>query len=336
MTGEFLEIDDPSRAAESRRIATKLAQWEKLPAARVADAAIVATELTTNLLKHAQRGMLQIAPVSARGSPGIEFVAIDRGPGLTSVGDYFIDGYSSTGTSGTGLGAIRRLSDEFDIYSQSGKGTVLLARILAERGDARPAFNLGITARPSPGEAVSGDSWAVRFGEESLLIMVADGLGHGVLACEASSAAEAAFRASKEEMPVELVQIMHRALRGTRGAAVAVSRIEFRDRQVRFAGLGNISGVVVAPAIAHSPSVSHSMVSHYGTAGVEARHIRDFVYPWTDESLIVMHSDGLSGHWNLSTSPGLIQRHPSAISGVLYRDAVRGRDDACVIVGRKR
>jgi hypothetical protein len=109
-----------------------------------------------------------------------------------------------------------------------------------------------------------------------------------------------------------------------------VSRIEFREKQVRFAGLGNISGVVVAPAI------THSMVSHYGTAGVEARHIRDFVYPWTDDSLIVMHSDGLSAHWNLSTSPGLMQRHPSAISGVLYRDAVRGRDDACVIVGRKR
>jgi anti-sigma regulatory factor (Ser/Thr protein kinase) len=330
VTGEFLEIDDPSRAAESRRIATKVAEWEKLPAARVADAAIVATELATNLLKHAQRGMLQIAPISALGSPGIEFVAIDRGPGLANVGDYFIDGYSSKGTSGTGLGAIRRLSDEFDIYSQPGKGSVLLARIFAASGDARPAFNLGFTARQSPGESVSGDSWAVRFGQDSLLIMVADGLGHGTLACEASSAAEAAFRASKEEMPVELVQIMHRALRGTRGAAVAVSRIEFREKQVRFAGLGNISGVVVAPAI------THSMVSHYGTAGVEARHIRDFVYPWTDDSLIVMHSDGLSAHWNLSTSPGLMQRHPSAISGVLYRDAVRGRDDACVIVGRKR
>jgi hypothetical protein len=109
---------------------------------------------------------------------------------------------------------------------------------------------------------------------------------------------------------------------------VSVARIEFRESRVRFAGLGNVAGTVVAAG------KLHTMVSHSGTAGHEARHIREFQYPWTSDSLIVMHSDGLSSHWDLASFPGLLHRHPSVVSGVLYREAARERDDACVMVGK--
>jgi hypothetical protein len=159
--------------------------------------------------------------------------------------------------------------------------------------------------------------------------MVADGLGHGVLAADASSAAVEAFNRSAEKCPVGLVQVIHGALRGTRGAAVAVASVEFQQACVRFAGLGNIAGAIV------TSSQSYSMVSLNGTAGHEARQIREFVYPWTNESLIVMHSDGLSSNWNPASFPGLQRRHPSVIGALLYREAARDRDDACVIVGKE-
>jgi hypothetical protein len=78
------------------------------------------------------------------------------------------------------------------------------------------------------------------------------------------------------------------------------------------------------------------MMSQSGTAGHEARQAREFEYPWAQDGVIVMHSDGLSGHWDLSAFPGLALRHPSLIAAVLYREAGRDRDDACVIVGKRR
>jgi anti-sigma regulatory factor (Ser/Thr protein kinase) len=330
LTNAFLEIADASRVGESRRITARVAEREGMPAGRAADAAIVVSELTTNLLKHAQKGLLQIAPLSARGqAAGVEILAIDRGPGIANLAASFSNGHSTAGTAGDGLGAIRRLSSDFDVYSQPGKGTVIVSQIFSERITV-PRFRVGVTARPLAGEPVSGDAWAIRVGEGAALLMVADGLGHGVLAAEASTAATLAFRSSGEQSPERLVELMHRALRGTRGAAVAVARVDFKDFHVRFAGLGNIAGAVAAAG------KWQAMVSHNGTAGHEARRVREFLYPWNPESVIVMHSDGLSTNWNLAAFPGLTLRHPSVISGVLYREAARDRDDACVIVGKSR
>ncbi len=135
---------------------------------------------------------------------------------------------------------------------------------------------------------------------------------------------------SMNPLPVELVQTIHAALRGTRGAAVAVASVEPGQGHVRFSGVGNIAGVVLGSAKAYA------MVSHNGTAGHEARNIKEFVYPWDSDAVIVVHSDGLSSNWDPAAFPGLLRRHPSIIAAVLYREAARDRDDACVIVGKSR
>ena len=77
------------------------------------------------------------------------------------------------------------------------------------------------------------------------------------------------------------------------------------------------------------------MVSHNGTVGYIMRKVQSIDYPWTDDSLLLMHSDGLATHWNLGRYPGLCQREPSLIAGVLYRDHKRGRDDVTVVVARQ-
>ena len=70
---------------------------------------IVATEIATNLVKHARDGV--VALVSAPDVPdGMLVVAVDRGPGITDLGRRFADGFSTAGSPGTGLGAIRRLA----------------------------------------------------------------------------------------------------------------------------------------------------------------------------------------------------------------------------------
>jgi anti-sigma regulatory factor (Ser/Thr protein kinase) len=323
----FLPIDDQSRVAEARRIATKIAREEGLDDSRVSDAGLAATEIATNLWKHAQGGEIQISPIAGQAAPGVDILSIDKGPGIMSLEDCLRDGYSSTGTAGTGLGAVKRASRVFDAYSEMGKGTVIVSRISASEMD-RNGMVVGFAGRPVSGEEVSGDSWAMReVGDVSLLI-VADGLGHGMSASEASAEAISAFRTTADTDPTALLQRIHRALRGTRGAAVAIARLDRKERCVRYAGIGNISGVVVAP------EKTQFMISHNGTAGHEAIRFQEFVYRFPEQSVLIMHSDGLTSRWNLQTYPGLRLRHPSVIGGTLYRDFTRQRDDVCVVVAK--
>jgi anti-sigma regulatory factor (Ser/Thr protein kinase) len=159
-------IDDQSKVAESRRVAAVMAESEKLSPLAAANAAVIAVELASNLWKHAQKGEMHIAPLSPRGQPGIEFLSVDRGPGIQNIAASMRDGHSTAGSPGTGLGAVRRLSDRFDISSQFGKGTVLVSQIDAVPGNTGNEFTIGLATRPLRGERVSGDSWSVRFGEK--------------------------------------------------------------------------------------------------------------------------------------------------------------------------
>ena len=316
-------IDDPSRVAEVRRAAAVITHEEGLDEALSGRAAIVVTEICTNLLKHAQNGEVFLSTLSDRSGPGIEILAIDRGPGMVDVERCLTDGYSSGKTPGTGFGAMARQSQQFDIYSEQKKGTVLVARVQAP--EAAPT-KVGAVLKPMAGEEVSGDAWCCREREGEIAIIVADGLGHGIMAARASAEAISAFGRSRDLSPTAVLQQVHGALRGTRGAAVAVAHLNCASRTVRYAGIGNIAGVLVG---AGKPAM---MISHNGTAGYYSPRFQEFSYTLPQNGLIVMHSDGLHTGWNPDDYPGLRRSDPSIIAGVLYREATRNRDDACVVV----
>jgi len=162
-----------------------------------------------------------------------------------------------------------------------------------------------------------------------LLLLVADGLGHGPGAAEAAGTTVRTFRDHPGLAPQEGLQVIHDALRSTRGAAVAIAEIDSGRRLVRFCGVGNVAGAVL------SEGGSRNMVSHHGTVGLGVRKVQEFTYPWPDRALLVMHSDGLGSRWSLDPYPGLRQKHPGLVAGVLYRDFGRGRDDATVVVVRE-
>lgn len=310
-------------------MAVAYAREEGLEDTTIANAGLIATEMATNLWKHAKQGEIQVSRLSRQSEPGLDVLAIDRGPGMRSVEECLRDRFSSTGTAGTGLGSLKRISRVFDAYSETAKGTVMLARIGGAPTEQK-GMVFGWAGRPIHGEDVSGDAWAIREEGQATWMIVADGLGHGIQAAEASGEAIAAFRKSKDREPADLIRNVHLALRGTRGAAVAVARLDRQARQVHYAGIGNISGIVVSPA------KMQYMISHAGTAGHEGGRFQEFVYPYPEKSLLIMHSDGLSTKWTLDAYPGLRFRHPSVIAGTLYRDAARNGDDACVVVAKEQ
>jgi anti-sigma regulatory factor (Ser/Thr protein kinase) len=327
----LLQVSEVSQVAEARRAAMALAERLGFDETGTGNVALVVTEAATNLVKHATGGEMLLYTLQAGRIHGIEVLALDKGPGITIVGEALRDGYSTSGSPGTGLGAIWRIADAFDIHSVSGAGTALLARLWSEPLPDTPTspLEVGAVSLPKPGEDVCGDRWAAaRFLDRSL-ILVADGLGHGAGAAEASLEAVRTFHAQAALPPAAIIEAIHDALRSTRGAAVAVAEIPRAREEVRFAGVGNISGLVF------SSEGSRQLVSYNGTAGHTVRKIREFTYPWLADAHLILYSDGLVTNLRLERYPGLTNHHPDLIAGTLYRDHVRGRDDATVVVARE-
>ena len=329
-----LPILDQSQVGEARRMAIAQASSLGFDESERSNVGIVVTELANNLLRHAKNGLLLLQGLEKHETLGLEILALDKGPGMGNISQCIKDGFSTAGTSGNGLGAVHRLSSFVEIYSLPGGGTALLCQLwanpnpLLEQESSTP-ITLGAICTPKTGEEVSGDSWASVTNGDRNLLMVADGLGHGPLAAKASLEAVSVFLANADRTPKEILELLHKALRSTRGAVVAIAQIDLVNQLVCFAGVGNIAGAIL------SPQTNSNLVSYNGTVGHEVRKIHEFTYPWHPEGLLILHSDGLGTQWRLDRYRGLSQKHPSLIAGVLYRDFNRTRDDVTVLVARQ-
>jgi anti-sigma regulatory factor (Ser/Thr protein kinase) len=328
-----IPVPDVTHVGEARRAVAALSGALGLDESAAGRVAIVATELATNVAKHGDGGHLLARSIAA--GTGIELLAVDKGRGITDVTRAMGDGYSTGGTSGHGLGAIARMSDLFDIYSQPGQGTVIVSRMLRLRAgevarDPIDAFDFGVVCVAAPNEQLSGDGWVVIKGERGPSIAVIDGLGHGAAAHEASVLAVEICRRNAGAPPVAMMEAMHAGLRPTRGAAAAVAELDETNRVLRLSGLGNVSCSVV------SPEGSKSLASMSGIVGHEGRRLQEFTTPMGVGATLVMFSDGIASRWRLDQYSGLRPRHPALAAGVVYRDQLRGRDDATIIVARAR
>jgi anti-sigma regulatory factor (Ser/Thr protein kinase) len=359
------EIADASSVAFARRGASDAARKCAFSETDLGRLALIVTEAATNILKHAQHGELLVRELPARVAheavgplcAGVEVIALDRGPGIADVRAAFDDGRSTAGTSGTGLGAMRRLSDDISMYSQPGLGTVVRA-IVCSRGAglsearaaaAQPASgpDIGGVCVPYPGEMVCGDAWGVAADQHGLTITVADGLGHGPDAHVAAAAAIQAVQHRAGRTPAALMQYAHDALRPTRGAAVAISRLDLTRSLLTFTGVGNIAATVAgvdrpalvarrsaynANAAAHGERSNWQLASRNGIVGHTMRDPQEFEVSWARNAWLILHSDGIGTRWDLSAYPGLQLQPATVIAAVLYRDFARGRDDATVVV----
>lgn len=92
------------------------------------DMSLIATaisELARNILRYAKHGEVVISHDDNSGKKGIVVVARDEGPGIRSIEQALQVGFSTSGGLGLGLPGVRRLTDEFEISSKPGRGTVV-------------------------------------------------------------------------------------------------------------------------------------------------------------------------------------------------------------------
>jgi anti-sigma regulatory factor (Ser/Thr protein kinase) len=329
------EIAEASQIAFARRAAGELARGLGFNETVAGELAIVVTELGTNLLKHAQHGEVLVRPLVDGARYGIEVLSIDGGPGIHDLYRCFEDGYTTAGSPGNGMGAIRRLSDELDLWSAPGSGVVLRAVVWDRpaNGERRAGVTYGVVNLPLQTETVCGDAWSCHAGNDAFTVLLADGLGHGPQANVAAIEAAKALAPDGDAPLDRIMDLANEALRPTRGAAVGIARMPVfssaADARVAFAGIGNIAASVWS-------DVSHKhLVSHSGIVGHSVpRRAQQFDVPYPPNALVVLHSDGLTSRWDLARYPGLSMRHPSLVAAVLYRDFARGRDDVTVFVAR--
>lgn len=318
-----LRVAEQSQVAEARRRAVAAAVADGFGEAAAARVALAATELATNLLKHGGGGRLL---VQADG-PLVSLLALDTGRGIGDLARCLGDGYSTAGTLGQGLGALRRLAPGLEVATWPQQGTAVLAQLPRDDGQAPPSppAVAGLSV-PMAGETACGDAWAWHEDAEGRTLFVVDGLGHGTDAAVAANESITQFRRAQQATPVEILQRVHAGIRHTRGGAAAVARIHWASATISFAGVGNIAGTFV-PRV----GAPRRMVSHNGIVGHNARKIQAFDYP-CGAGRLVMHSDGLGSSWSLDRYPGLLRAHPLLMAAVLYRDHSRGRDDTTVVV----
>ncbi|MFC3607370.1 SpoIIE family protein phosphatase [Stutzerimonas tarimensis] len=313
-----LTISDPAHVDAARRAIVREASTLVDDETLIGRLTVVIQELARNLVNHAGGGELLFSHDGRR----ISLIAMDNGPGMDNIAQCLADHYSTTGTMGAGLGAIRRMSDEFDLYSRPGQGALVYAGFRLPCGPRDPEPRVGTVCTAYPGEDVCGDSWAVKGHR----VMVCDGLGHGHLAHEASRKAREVFLLHNPSLPLTAVmEQLHRALLPTRGGAVALAEIEPAIGRVSFCGIGNISGMLAGDR-------SRGLMSSNGTVGYKIGRIQSFSYPWDKAMPLILTSDGITTRYNLSGDLAILGRHPALIAALIHRDYKRLNDDVTVVV----
>ncbi|HEY1810094.1 MAG TPA: SpoIIE family protein phosphatase [Acidobacteriaceae bacterium] len=322
-SAEWVSVTDESSVGEVRRKALLIAQRIGFDQTQSGELALLATESSRNVLIHGGGGQVAISGIREEGRPLARILAMDQGSGIPNVAQAMADGYSTAGTMGGGMGAMKRMATFLEVFTGR-HGTI----VLMELGHETSPEHLRIAglAVPYPGERVCGDAWAFQHSEERMVVLLTDGLGHGLDAAEAAQEAVATFHKRSEKGPADILGFLHDSLRKTRGAVAAVAELRPKQGTLVYAGVGNVSASVL------TGGASRSLVSHNGTLGMVTSRIQEFNTPWTQDSMLVLHSDGVQPKWDLSSYAGLVTRHPAIIGAALLRDFRRQRDDASVVV----
>lgn len=296
---------------------------------------IIISEMATNLIKYALPGReILIKTINNDNLKGLEFISVDRGPGIADIRTMSRDSISTSGTLGQGLGAIKRLSNNFDIYSLPGSGTIILSRVFNQTGSLEnklPFLDIGAIRMAMPGQVYCGDNWTYSFKNKSVYVFVFDGLGHGIHAQEASHQAIEIFKSSNNfKSPADILKKIHNNIKKTRGGVGCIIKVDNNLKTFTFCGVGNIA----CKTILHGDN--KSFISFNGILGMNISRLSDRVGEWSNNNFFILHSDGVKENWNLNQYPGLLTHDPTLIAAVLYRDFSRQRDDVSIVIGKNK
>ena len=134
MNATEILIRNEQSIARARREAKVIVEGLGFSSVAAMEVLISVTELATNLYVHAKSGgRIDLKKIQIENALGIEVVSLDEGPGIENLELAMQDHYSTAGTMGCGLPAVKRLMDEFDLESQTSLGINCGTRIAVRK-----------------------------------------------------------------------------------------------------------------------------------------------------------------------------------------------------------
>ena len=314
---------------EIHRIATK----GGINAARINELDLIVAEMTSNLFKYSDDGELLMGVFANGGSPYVELISIDNGPGMINPTKMMQDGISTTNTLGHGLGSMKRLSDTFELYSQIGWGTIVLSRVYSDPEEVNTKSD--VIMRPivvfKPGEKTSGDGFTYKKTDKYLKMMLADGLGHGPEANKAINEAANAFKIFPDYSPAETIRYIHNNIKKTRGAVINIIGYDYASKVWTSAGVGNIAARFFGPV---------NLKNHMSYNGIVGHNIpntiNDQEYSVEEYNQVMLCSDGIKTRIEMARYPMMYKYDLTILAAAIYKDHARRNDDMSVVIAKTR
>jgi negative regulator of sigma-B (phosphoserine phosphatase) len=174
---------------------------------------------------------------------------------------------------------------------------------------------------PKIGERVNGDAIAICNGpDDRMLLAVIDGLGHGPIAAEASNAAVTLLKAASLDQPVlTLMQSVHAALRGTRGAAATLCLLH--GRKIEVCAVGNVQ---LTSTVSSVP-----LVLSAGVLGMRVPKFRVCQTELKKGTRLALYSDGISTRFRAEETQAL---SPEAACKQIIERHRKKEDDATILI----
>lgn len=339
-----IEITHRSDLGHLERMGSATARKLGFDEQAVHEITLVLRELGSNLLKHADSGLVRIQPAtgddSGSESVGIEISSFDQGPGINDINQAITDGFSTNVASlGYGLGTINRMSDELNIISNDtlDSGTRITCRRWLRPPEKaswsrHSPLEFGLAARSYPGAEYNGDAFFVKKWRGGSFAALIDGLGHGKQAHEASRKA-VDYIARHYHSPLDqLIKGMDRACRGTRGVVAAMAAFDTACNELTFSGIGDVNVRITGV------QDQVSFIQRRGIIGVNAGQPYIYRTQWTSGFRMVIHSDGLSQKWSFSDHEELDDLPVNEAASRLFDNLIKGQpdDDATLLFIRER
>jgi anti-sigma regulatory factor (Ser/Thr protein kinase) len=323
-----VSIVDEASVSEAREQVRQAGARIGLPEVVVASLVTAASELAHNQLAHAKWGKLAVRPLQRDGTPGIELVASDAGPGIAHPTSALAGGRSTGSGLGIGLAGVKSLCDELDFDVRLSEGTCVWARKFAAPLPRRR--QVAVLSRPLGGERVSGDdAMFVRAPDGGLTLAAADGLGHGPEARVPATAAIESAMSMPGAAPEDQLARAHAALKGTRGAVMAVATVG-ASGQLVLAAAGNVTGHVVGRGSSRRFGGSSWVLGQTGRVPSPTRE--EGVVAAAEA--VILFSDGLSSKLGFEAIDDLLREPPLVIAHALLERYQRVHDDALIVVAR--
>jgi len=303
--------------SEMNKFAGKIRLTEK----ELEELRIVITEISKNIIKHSSSGKLSIS--FGEGEERGVYIVAENPTDNHNTAEIFDDGYSTANTLGIGLGAVKRLLTDVKVKVEDRKFILTGKKIFSEKKES--IIQTSVYSRPKPGFKSNGDAYFIKRYEDSAIVAVVDGIGHGDKASEASRIALKVIENKFRDDLEQVVLTIHRRLHGSRGCVIGIVRMN-KEGKIEYLGVGNIRTQI------YTAEMYKRLVSFDGLLGSNVRTLRTDRLTLSTPCLIVLHSDGVSS-FNFDDKR-IVYRPVMEIAKESFEKHKKSSDDATLLIAR--